>query len=194
MAEALNNGQESAASRTTMPSARSAPGDPSVAVAPFTLKSADLMEGDTVGNAQVFNGMGCTGQNVSPGLEWENAPAGTKSFAMTLFDPDAPTGRGWWHWVMFNIPTTVTHLPNGAGDASGAWMPEVTQATTDFGKAGYGGPCPPEGDPAHRYVFTVYALDVDRLDMPDTATAAAINIDLNAHALDTATLTVLYER
>jgi Raf kinase inhibitor-like YbhB/YbcL family protein len=160
----------------------------------FALKSADLKEGDTLANAQVFSGMECTGQNVSPELEWSGAPAGTKSFAVTLYDPDAPTGSGWWHWVMYNIPPGVTRLPSGAGDPSKEWMPGVTMGTTDFGKRGYGGPCPPKGDPAHHYVFTVHALDVETLDVPDNATAAAVGFNLNRHRLGMATLTGVYAR
>ena len=165
-----------------------------VALPEFTLQSADLKEGEVVGDSQVFNGMGCKGGNISPELEWSNAPAGTKSFAVTLYDPDAPTGSGWWHWVMYNIPPNVSNLPTGAGDPSREWMPGVTTGTTDFGTKGYGGPCPPQGDPPHHYVFTVHALDVEKLDVPDNATAAAIGFNINAHRLASATLTGVYGR
>src|SRR6266567_2775664 len=116
----------------------------------MSLTSTDLKEGATIANEQVFKGFGCTGGNVSPALRWSGAPAGTKSFAVTMYDPDAPTGSGWWHWVVYNIPAAVTSLPAGAGDpgknllAAGA-----TQGNTDFGAAGYGGPCPPPGDKPH---------------------------------------------
>ena len=120
-------------------------------------------------------------------------PDGTRSFAVTLYDPDAPTGSGWWHWVVYNLPTSTTSLAPGAG--SGEGLPaEATQGRTDFGSTGYGGPCPPKGDEPHRYVFTVYALDVPNLDIPPEATAARVGFSLNAHALDRPTLTGRYSR
>lgn len=200
--------QHSDAPRTAVPPESSDPGrdaerlapDDSVsgsrpvALAEFELRSADLKEGDVVAGAQVFRGMGCAGENISPELAWSNAPAGTRSFAVTLYDPDAPTGSGWWHWVMYNIPATVNRLPAGAGDPTRNWMPGVTQGLTDFGVRGYGGPCPPPGDPAHHYVFTVHALDVERLDLPDNATAAMVGFNLHARRLDSATLTGVYAR
>lgn len=165
-----------------------------VAIAPFELKSPDLTEGDVIADAQVFKGMGCNGENVSPQLEWSNAPAGTKSFAVTLYDPDAPTGSGWWHWVMYNIPANVSMLPPGAGDGKKKWMPGVTMGTTDFGLKEYGGPCPPKGDPPHHYVFTVHALDVEKLEIPNNATAGFVGFNLHGHRLDSATLTGVYSR
>jgi Raf kinase inhibitor-like YbhB/YbcL family protein len=171
-----------------------ASGAPAVALPPFELKSADLLEGEVIRDEHVFKGMGCAGGNVSPSLEWSNAPAGTKSFAVTLYDPDAPTGSGWWHWVMYDIPASVNRLPSGAGDPSRQWMPGVAMGTTDFGKKEYGGPCPPKGDPAHHYIFTVHALDVEKLDVPGSATAAAIGFNLNAHRLGVASLTGVYGR
>jgi hypothetical protein len=163
-----------------------------VAVPHFVLHSPDLLEGETVRSAQLFNGMGCSGQNISPALEWSGAPAATKSFAVTLYDPDAPTGSGWWHWVMFNIPANVSRLP--AGDPARQWMPGVTQGITDFGKPGYGGPCPPEGDPPHQYIFTVHALDVEKLDVPENATAAFIGFHIHGHRLGSAVLSGRYGR
>lgn len=160
----------------------------------FVLTSSDVREGQTIASAHLFNGMGCTGQNRSPALEWAGAPAGTRSLAITLYDPDAPTGSGWWHWVMYNIPPNVSRLPAGAGDPSRSLMPGVTEGITDFGKPGYGGPCPPQGDRPHRYIFTVHALDVDRLDVPPNATAAFIGFNIHAHRLGSATLTARYGR
>jgi len=123
----------------------------------FTLKSADV--GGQATSKQVFKGFGCSGDNVSPQLSWSNAPKGTKSFAVTIHDPDAPTGSGWWHWVIFDIPAGVTELPTGAGDLSKNLAPKgAVQSMTDFGRPGYGGPCPPKGDGPHAYVVTVYAL------------------------------------
>ena len=109
----------------------------------MTLTSTDIKEGATIADEQLLNGFGCTGRNVSPQLSWSGAPAGTKSYAIQMFDPDAPTGSGFWHWVVFNIPPTTTSLPKGAGDVKKKLMPKgAIQSRTDLGTAGYGGPCP----------------------------------------------------
>ena len=127
-------------------------------------------------------------------MSWSGAPAGAKSFALTLFDPDAP-GGGFWHWAIFNIPADVSSLPKGAGDPqSGAAPKGATQSRSDFGAPGYGGPCPPKGGKPHRYQFTVYAVDVEKLDADERASAAAVGLALNLHALAKATLTGLYGR
>jgi Raf kinase inhibitor-like YbhB/YbcL family protein len=161
---------------------------------PFTLTSPDVKEGATITTKQVFKGFGCTGENVSPALAWKGAPAGTKSFAVTLYDPDAPTGSGWWHWVVYNLPASTTSLPAGAGDPAKKLMPTgAAQGRTDFGAPGYGGPCPPPGAP-HRYIFTLFALKTDKIDVPQDATAAMIGFNLSAHKLATATLTAKYGR
>lgn len=161
----------------------------------FVLSSPDLREGETLSNAHLFDGMDCTGQNVSPALEWAGAPKGTKSFAVTLYDPDAPTGSGWWHWVVFDIPAVITKLSTGAGGSENNALPDgIRQGRTDFGRAGYGGPCPPKGDKPHRYVFTVHALDVEKLDVPGDATAAYIGFNIHGHRLGSAKLTGMYGR
>ena len=163
----------------------------------LTLTSSDIKEGATIANEQVFKGFGCTGGNVSPALAWSNAPSGTKSFAVSIYDPDAPTGSGWWHWVVFNIPANVTSLPKGAGDTKKSAMPKgAIQSRTDFGSDGYGGPCPPTGDKPHHYQITVFAVDVDKLpDAKDhSASAALVGFDLHFHTLAKATLTGLYGR
>lgn len=154
----------------------------------FTLTSGDVHQGHKVAQTFVFKGMGCTGQNLSPELSWSNAPAGTKSFAVTVYDPDAPTGSGWWHWVVYNIPANVNKLERGKVPAG------VAQGNTDFGAPGYGGPCPPPGDKPHHYIFKVFALNTDKLDVPAGATAAYVGFNLNAHKLATAQLTALYSR
>ena len=166
----------------------------------LTLSSPDIKEGATIANDQVFKGFGCTGNNISPALSWSGAPAGTKSFAITMYDPDAPTGSGWWHWVVFNIPPSVTSLPKGAGNRGRALgkalMPRgAVQSRTDFGTDGYGGPCPPPGEP-HHYQITVYAVDVAALPNARhrTATAAMVGFDLHSHTLAKSTLTGLYGR
>jgi len=128
----------------------------------FTLKSKDI--GGQATDKQVFKGFGCTGENVSPELYWENAPAGTRRFAVTMFDPDAPTGSGFWHWIVFDIPANITELKSDAGNLSKNLAPAgAIQGKTDFGQPGYGGPCPPEGHGFHEYIITVYALKTDKL-------------------------------
>ena len=128
----------------------------------------------------------CGGTNVSPDLRWSDAPEGTESYAVTCYDPDAPTGSGWWHWIAFDIPAQVTEREAGVGlDAP------IRQWENDYGYVGYGGPCPPPG-PAHRYVFTVYALDVEKLGVPDGATSAACRFNLLAHAIDSASFSATY--
>ena len=159
----------------------------------FTLQSSDF--GGQLSMQQVFNGFGCSGENVSPALAWTDAPKGTKSFAVTVYDPDAPTGSGWWHWIVFNIPASATSLPTGAGNPGKGLMPKgAVQSTTSYGKGGFGGACPPVGDKAHRYIFTVYALDVDSLPLDASATPALVGYMLNQHAIAKASLISYYGR
>jgi Raf kinase inhibitor-like YbhB/YbcL family protein len=161
----------------------------------FSLSSTEVAADKQIPLAQVFGGMGCTGNNVSPSLSWHAAPAGARSFALTMYDPDAPTGSGWWHWVVYNIPATATGLAAGAGDAAKKLLPAgAAQGNTDFGMPGYGGPCPPQGDKPHHYIFTVYALNVDKLDIPANATAAFVGFNIHAHQVGKATFTALYGR
>ena len=163
--------------------------------APFTLSSAEVAAGKQIPLAQVFGGMGCTGSNLSPSLAWHGAPSEARSFAVTMYDPDAPTGSGWWHWVVYNIPGSVSGLAAGAGDPAKKLLSAGTaQGNTDFGTPGYGGPCPPQGDKPHHYIFTVYALNVDKLDIPATATAAYVGFNVHAHTIAKATFTALYGR
>jgi Raf kinase inhibitor-like YbhB/YbcL family protein len=156
----------------------------------FTLTSADIKNG-TFTPAHVFNGFGCTGKNVSPALTWKGAPSGTRSFVLTVYDPDAPTGSGFWHWVVMNIPPSTTSIPSGVSRTPK--MPGV-EMRTDFGTAGYGGPCPPAGNAPHRYIFTVYALKVDKLDLDPQATAAMVGFMTRANSLGLATFTARYGR
>lgn len=161
----------------------------------FTITSTDVKAGSTLSPRQVFNGMGCTGQNVSPQLSWKGAPAGTKSFAVTVYDPDAPTGSGWWHWMVYNIPATVTSLPAGAGDKAKKLLPTgAVEGPTDFGAPGFGGACPPVGDKPHHYVFTVYALKTDKLEIPAGSTSAFVGYNLNGNMLSKTSFTALYGR
>ena len=151
------------------------------------LISHDLQDGGKLPNRHVFNGMGYDGDNISPHLMWDDVPAGTKSFVVTCYDPDAPTGSGWWHWVALDIPSNVTTLAEGAKLAAPA-----RELITDYGTKGFGGACPPSGHGMHRYVFTVWALPVEKLDLPDGATAANAGFMLNAMALATAKITATY--
>jgi Raf kinase inhibitor-like YbhB/YbcL family protein len=167
---------------------------PAMAAGKFTVLSKDWKANATMPDKNVFNGMGCTGQNESPELSWSNAPAGTKSFAVNVYDPDAPTGSGWWHWVVYNIPAATTELPAGAGGANGQLPAGATQGKTDFGQPGYGGACPPQGDKPHRYIVTVFALKVDKLEVPADASPAMVGFMTRANALGTATMTVKYGR
>ncbi len=159
----------------------------------FTLKS-DVISGQ-LANEQVLNGFGCKGDNISPKLAWENIPNGTKSFAVTMYDPDAPTGSGWWHWVVFDIPSNITSLAKNSGDISLNIMPKTAiQSITDFGKRGYGGACPPIGHGAHKYIFTVYALDVDKLGLDINASPALVGFMINSHTLEKASVIAYYGR
>ena len=155
----------------------------------FHLTSPDIRPGGTIAMEQVFNGFGCSGMNVSPALAWSGAPKGTKSFALLCHDPDAPTGgAGWWHWLLLNIPASATGLAKDAGNADASKLPPgASHVNTDFGGPGWGGPCPPPGDKPHRYVFTLYALKVDKLD-PAGGTASLAGYMVNGNAIARATL------
>jgi Raf kinase inhibitor-like YbhB/YbcL family protein len=169
---------------------------PGVGVAAdFRLTSPTIKEQGTIGNEHVFNGFGCSGGNVSPELRWEQAPKEAKSFAVTVYDPDAPTGSGWWHWIIFNISPNSTSLPAGTGKLDGGAAPQGSiQSMTDFGQPGYGGPCPPQGDKPHRYVFTVFALKVDQLPLKPDASGAMVGYYLNQNAIAKASFTGHYGR
>jgi Raf kinase inhibitor-like YbhB/YbcL family protein len=159
----------------------------------FTLKSKDI--GGQATDKQVYNGFGCTGDNLSPELYWENVPVGTKSFAVTMYDPDAPTGSGFWHWVVFDIPASTTELQTGAGNIAKGIMPAGTiQSNTDFGQPGYGGPCPPQGHGFHEYRITVYALKTDKLGLAKSATPAFVGFNLFSNTIAKATLVMYYKR
>jgi Raf kinase inhibitor-like YbhB/YbcL family protein len=159
----------------------------------FTLTSPDVKPGGRLTDKQVFNGFGCSGQNVSPALTWKGAPEGTKSFVVTVYDPDAPTGSGWWHWTVYDLPASATSLAEGAGSGKAALPEGAKQGRTDFGAPGFGGPCPPPGKP-HRYVFTVYALKLDKVDVPADASPAMLGFVTKANALGSASFTAMYGR
>lgn len=154
----------------------------------MTLNSSDIQEGSRMAETFAFSGMGCNGKNQSPQLTWRDAPAGTRSFAITAHDPDAPTGSGWWHWVAVDIPATQHALARGAsGHIKGA-----REMRNDYGFVGYGGACPPKGEGMHRYEFTVWALPTEKLELPENASNALVGFMLNSSALGKATLTATY--
>ena len=157
----------------------------------FRLTSADFKDGDRLPQAQVFSGMGHAGGNLSPQLSWEGAPEGTQSFVVTCYDPDAPTGSGWWHWVVADIPAATHSLAQGAGSGSGSLPPQALQTRTDFGPPGYGGAAPPPG-PAHRYIFTVHALKVPSIGVTADVSPAYVGFNVHFNALGSASLTALY--
>ena len=159
----------------------------------FTLSSNSLGGEATIN--EEFNGFGCTGKNESPQLSWENAPEGTKSFAITMYDPDAPTGSGWWHWVVFDIPSNTNELLAGAGNATLNLIPEgAIQGLTDYGANGYGGPCPPEGHGLHQYIITVHALKADKLGLNDQTNPAVVGYYLWNNTLAKASIVTYYKR
>jgi Raf kinase inhibitor-like YbhB/YbcL family protein len=136
----------------------------SMAAGTFSLSSSAFHNGGTMGATNEYGGMSCTGANISPPLHWAGAPSATKSFALTVWDPDAKVPGGWWHWVLFDIPASAASLASGAGSTNQSAAPAGSvEGVTSFGKPGYGGPCPPVGSGAHHYIFTLYALDEARV-------------------------------
>lgn len=153
----------------------------------FKLSSPSIAEGQQLDSKQVFQGFGCEGGNMAPALSWSGAPAGTKSFAVTVYDPDAPTGSGWWHWFAFNIPADAKGLPKGGALPKGA----VTLAN-DYGAKGFGGACPPPGE-VHRYQFTVHALKTT-LELDGSVSNALAGYMVNANSIASSTITAVYNR
>jgi Raf kinase inhibitor-like YbhB/YbcL family protein len=157
----------------------------------FTVTSGDVTDGQQLPTSAVHESAG--GENVSPALSWSGAPEGTRSYVVTCFDPDAPVPGGFWHWIAVNIPASATELPSGAG-ADDANLPgNAFHVRNDFSAWGYGGAAPPQGDGPHRYYFVVHAVDVERLDVDEDASAAVVSFNLAFHTLARAIITPIYQ-
>jgi len=150
----------------------------------FSVTSSDVADGQQMGDNQVYNGFGMSGGNISPQLTWTGFPAQTKGFAVTCYDPDAPTGSGFWHWLVIDVPVTVTELAAGAGAAGGGGLPGgAFSVRNDYGSKDFGGAAPPQGEPPHRYVFAVHALDTDKLGIDSDVTPAIAGFNLRFHTI-----------
>jgi Raf kinase inhibitor-like YbhB/YbcL family protein len=161
----------------------------------FTVTSTDVRDGEVLPTPHVSGVMGAGGKDLSPQLTWSGFPEGTRSFAVTVFDPDAPTASGFWHWAVANIPASVTELPSGAGDRNSSSLPEgAVQLRNDGGFAGYVGAAPPAGHGPHRYFVVVHAVDTEQLDVTPDASPAVLGFNLFFHTLARATLVVTYEQ
>jgi Raf kinase inhibitor-like YbhB/YbcL family protein len=164
----------------------------------FTVASNSFKDGDYLPSDFILSadyGFGCAGGNKSPHLKWSGTPAETKSFAVTCYDPDAPTGSGFWHWLIVNIPANVSELAQGAGSSDPKLLPAgALQTRTDFGAPGYGGPCPPPGDHPHRYLFTVFAVKAEKLDVKADTSAAVVGFNLHFNTLAKAEIMGLFKR
>lgn len=161
----------------------------------FKISSGDILPNSVISKRHVFNGFGCDGENISPQISWQNPPAGTKSFAITVYDPDAPTGSGWWHWLVVNIPANYKKLPDNFGKENKFFIDgKMLQIRNDFGIYNFGGPCPPKGDKAHNYIFTIYALKVEKLDLTENSTAALAGFMINQNSLAKADFAAQYGR
>ena len=160
----------------------------------FELKSADIADGQTLATPQVSGIFGAGGTDTSPQLSWSGFPSETKSFAVTVYDPDAPTASGFWHWAVVDIPVSVTSLESGAGDDTGSGLPSgAFQLANDAGLTRYLGAAPPAGHGPHRYFTVVHAVDVETLGIPAEARPAFLGFNLFSHAIARAVLTPIYE-
>jgi Raf kinase inhibitor-like YbhB/YbcL family protein len=162
----------------------------------FSLRSSDIKTGSTIASEFVFNSFGCSGKNISPTLSWSGAPKNTKSFALIVHDPDAQTGvGGFTHWIAYNIPANTSSIAQGAGTVDGKLLPTgATQSATSFGTSGWGGPCPPAGEKPHHYVFTLYALKTEKLELPASASQAFVGFNIVSNTIAKTSFTALYGR
>lgn len=161
----------------------------------LSLTSNDIAQGEFMSKAHEFNGFGCSGDDLSPHLQWSNAPEGTKSFAITVYDPDAPTGSGWWHWQIVNIPKNISELATGAGTMGKNSVPQGSvHISNDYGVKGFGGACPPSGHGVHHYRFTIHALSVEKLELPEDASGALAGYMINANTIASSSIEALYKR
>ncbi|WP_323841438.1 MULTISPECIES: YbhB/YbcL family Raf kinase inhibitor-like protein [unclassified Moraxella] len=154
----------------------------------MVLTCDDINEGSTLSNDYVANIWGYTGGNISPNLKWQNAPKDTQSFVITMYDPDAPTGSGFWHWNVLNIPSHFNEMPKNKSNDFGNGIIELKN---DAGLDGFIGAFPPKGDKPHRYIFTLYALN-QKLDLGNNISPAVLGFNLNGKVLATASLTAYY--
>jgi Raf kinase inhibitor-like YbhB/YbcL family protein len=163
-------------------------------VGSFTVTSTDVTDGRPLGTAQLSGMLGAGGEDASPQLEWSGFPEETRSFAVTVYDPDAPTGSGFWHWSVADIPVSVTSLPTGAGDDEGSGLPEgAIQLANDAGAKRFVGAAPPPGHGPHRYYIVVHAVDVEKLGIPADATPAFLGFNLFSHTLARAVIVGTHE-
>ncbi|TWX66659.1 YbhB/YbcL family Raf kinase inhibitor-like protein [Colwellia sp. C1TZA3] len=162
--------------------------------APLTLSSQDIAQGEFMSKTHEFRGYSCSGGDLSPHLKWSDAPKGTKSFAITAYDPDTASGSGWWHWQVINIPVTVLEIPTGVANKKNSIPKGSTQIENDFSIAGFSGACPPKGDGLHHYRFTIHALSVDKIDLPENTSGALAGYMINLHTIESSTIEALYQR
>jgi Raf kinase inhibitor-like YbhB/YbcL family protein len=164
--------------------------------AELQISSYHFKEGSQIKEVNVFNGFGCKGQNISPQISIIDIPKEAKSLALTMYDPDAPTGSGWWHWIVYNMPTYTKNIFSSDSKLTkpAIFGRNAVFGRNDYGTNDYGGPCPPIGSGKHRYILTIYALSVDKLSVPNDASAALIGYNINAHTIEKASITAYYGR